>query len=157
LNDEWAVLQIPSAMGTYALALELPVRTEVSVGKLGSFLLEPGPYIYFGSARGSGGLRARIARHLRINKALRWHVDYLRPFCTPIAIWYAVSDERLECAWAQAALHLPGTQAPVRGFGSSDCRCATHLVYVFGDPAEMRKRTFSPHVQHISLRGSGRP
>ncbi len=41
-----------------------------------------------------------------------------------------VDEERKECAWAKNALGRDGVTAPRPGFGSSDCRCMTHLVHV---------------------------
>jgi len=108
------------------------------VGRLGRFQFPAGRYLYCGSARGSGGIRARVGRHLRRSKALHWHIDYLLQKGTPVRVWYAVSAERLECAWARTVLRLPGALAPVAGFGSSDCACATHLAYLpHGRPPEM--------------------
>ena len=68
----------PNAPGTYALILAADFRQESSVGRVGSLVVQPGFYAYAGSARGAGGLAARIARHLRYEKSLHWHVDYLR-------------------------------------------------------------------------------
>ncbi|MDC7789088.1 GIY-YIG nuclease family protein [Rhodoplanes sp. TEM] len=103
--------------------------------------LAPGRYLYCGSARGPGGLRARIARHLRRRKTLRWHVDRLTTRGTVIAVW-AVPDGD-ECALAGALAGLP---VPIPGFGASDCRrCPSHLfawpdgaALPFGPPAVSR-------------------
>ncbi|MER3457701.1 MAG: hypothetical protein C4309_02785, partial [Chloroflexota bacterium] len=62
-----------------------------------------------------------------------WHIDYLRPHAHLCEIWSAVSDERLECAWAQALFSLPGAQVIAPRFGASDCRCPAHLIY-FSQP-----------------------
>ena len=48
---------------------------KLTVGRLGTFLFPVGRYIYTGSAKRS--IEARIARHLRKKKTLRWHIDYL--------------------------------------------------------------------------------
>jgi HEAT repeat protein len=63
-------------------------------------------------------------------KALHWHVDYLREHAAWGGAWVHLSDKRLECDWALALRHLPGARAPVPGFGTSDCRCPTHLIQV---------------------------
>ena len=34
-----------------------------------------------------------------------------------------------ECWLTQQVLHIPGAQFLVKGFGSSDCKCISHLVY----------------------------
>lgn len=160
------VPHIPRAAGTYALLYQLPERQGFTAGKLGHCALGPGWYIYFGSARGSGGLRARIGRHLRPDKALHWHVDYLSQ-CAPLTeVWYTISEARLECAWAQAVLHLPIAQAPVPGFGSSDCSCLAHLVSI--SPATDQRplpaliqqagsQTPALETLRVTLPGSARP
>ncbi len=131
-------LELPPAAGTYVLHILLTESQEITVGRLGRFYFPAGLYLYCGSARGSGGIRARVGRHLRWSKALHWHVDYLLQQGAPTRVWYVVSAERLECAWARAMLHLPGALAPVAGFGSSDCACSTHLAYLpHGHPPAM--------------------
>jgi Uri superfamily endonuclease len=93
-------------------------------------MLSPGCYAYIGSARGPGGLRARLARHVRASKPLRWHIDYLTAAAPVIHIYYRAIPTPLECRWAQVLAGLPGATIPAPGFGSSDCRngCAAHLM-----------------------------
>ena len=120
---------LPSAPGTYALALRL--ATPVEIGIAGRRVhLPPGLYIYVGSAHGPGGLRARLGRHLRGDGRPRWHIDALRSVSEVVGWHVAVSPLRLECVWAQALASLPGAAIPVPGFGASDCRaaCPAHLV-----------------------------
>ncbi len=119
--------------GTYALILLLKHKKEITVGKLGTFAFPAGYYLYVGSALGPGGLKARLARHRR-HKKLRWHIDYLLEHAELIEVWSTVSPDRLECLWAQAAQELPGSKIPVPGFGSSDCRCSSHLVHLARKP-----------------------
>ncbi|MBN1810373.1 MAG: GIY-YIG nuclease family protein [Anaerolineae bacterium] len=102
---------------------------DICVGRLGWFHFPAGWYVYVGSARGPGGLAARLARHLRPLKPLHWHVDYLRAHASPVEIWYATGAQKRECAWARALLGLPGASVPVPRFGASDCRCSTHLIH----------------------------
>ena len=61
--------------GSYALALCLPSSRKIAVGKLGLVEFPRGHYIYFGSAL--GGLKARVARHLRSEKKLHWPANHL--------------------------------------------------------------------------------
>lgn len=119
---------LPARPGTYALILYLPKELSLPVGRLGMFDLVEGYYAYVGSARGPGGLAARIARHARGEHAMRWHIDYLRPYMQWRAVWWTESSQRLECEWARALSRLPGTTKPIPGFGASDCRCITHLL-----------------------------
>jgi Uri superfamily endonuclease len=116
--------------GTYALILNLPHPVaDICIGRLGRFHFPAGWYVYVGSARGPGGLAARLARHLRPLKPLHWHIDYLRAHAFPIEVWYVTGTRRQECAWAQAILGLPGASVPVSRFGASDCHCSTHLIH----------------------------
>jgi Uri superfamily endonuclease len=127
--------------GTYALLLKLDKQERITIGKLGTFDFPAGYYLYVGSALGPGGLRARLARHQhgsesslqsssgQTDKKLHWHIDYLLQRAQLIEVWNIASKERLECKWGEAARRLSGAQVPVRGFGSSDCRCPTHLIH----------------------------
>ena len=119
--------------GTYALILELDVDTTISVGKLGLFKFPEGYYIYIGSAL--GGLTSRVNRHLSPLKRIHWHVDYLLQSARVVDIWSISNDERLECEWSKAARGLPMAQDIVPGFGSSDCRCPSHLVHLKTKPS----------------------
>jgi Uri superfamily endonuclease len=125
---------LPERAGTYVLILHLPRLTTVDVGRLGCFHFPDGWYAYVGSARGPGGLAARISRHRRSSKPRHWHVDYLRVHAQPIAAWYAVGNQKRECAWAEALSRLPGASVPAPRFGASDCRCPAHLVYFDAPP-----------------------
>lgn len=119
-----------NAPGTYALLLRLDSPQRIQVGRLGEFPFPAGWYLYLGSARGPGGLAARLARHRRVSdKRFHWHIDYLRAVATPIEAWTVASDVRLECHWARAAATLPGATIVAPRFGASDCRCASHLYY----------------------------
>lgn len=120
--------------GTYALVLCLECTEEITVGKLGTFTFPAGYYLYVGSALGPGGLEARLARHRRRDKKLRWHIDYLLEHAQLVEVWSAASTDKLECLCAQAARELPGSEIPVPGFGSSDCRCPSHLIHLARKP-----------------------
>ena len=118
-----------SGGGTYALVLEATLDPCIRIGKLGELRVGPGFYVYVGSAFGSGGLRARIAHHRRIAARPRWHVDYLRRFVPIVEIWCARDQVRRECQWAAAMAMVPYVSIPMRGFGSSDCACFSHLFF----------------------------
>ncbi|MCS7283068.1 MAG: GIY-YIG nuclease family protein [Anaerolineae bacterium] len=120
---------IPSRLGTYILWLTLDRRTEIEVGRLGKFRFSSGVLAYVGSARGPGGLRARLARHLRVPRPLVWHIDALQTATRPIGIWFAEGKDKKECAWATALASLPGASFPALKFGASDCRCPAHLLH----------------------------
>jgi Uri superfamily endonuclease len=113
--------------GTYALVITLEAGLRLRIGKLGIYNLPPGYYVYVGSAL--GGLSSRLRRHLRSEKRLHWHVDYLLQQAIVVQILYAMGPERLECKWNATIQNLPGAKPSIPGFGSSDCRCSSHLTY----------------------------
>jgi len=113
--------------GAYLLFVELAAPRVLDIPKLGKPILAAGRYAYCGSAHGPGGLRARIGRHLRRDKAQHWHIDRLTAAGRVVRV-RAVPGGR-ECDLARELLALPGASVPVPGFGSSDCRaCPAHLV-----------------------------
>lgn len=113
--------------GVYHLIIRLERRTVIRVGRLGRVEFPEGWYVYTGSAR--GGMEARVARHRRRRKPLRWHIDYLLRRARVVEVVAIPTQERIECARNQAVLALPGARVAAPRFGSSDCRCAAHLVY----------------------------
>lgn len=120
----------PCDPGSYALHLTLAEPARLAVGRLGMFDFPAGQYLYLGSAHGPGGLRGRMAHHLRHVERPHWHIDYLRALAEVRQVWWAVGDAPLECIWSRAFNGLPGVTWPAPGFGASDCRlgCASHLV-----------------------------
>ena len=120
----------PKSCGTYALILELDQETVITVGRLGTFRFPAGYYAYVGSALGSGGLAARLARHRRQDKRTRWHIDYVLAHARIVDVRVDESGQRLECTWARALLSRPGAQIVAPRLGSSDCACPSHLVYL---------------------------
>ena len=121
---------LPDSPGTYLLIVRLDTPVTLTVGRLGTFDLLPGLYAYAGSARGAGGLRARIGRHLRKEKPLHWHIDYLTARASIVEVWLRESPERLECGWAALLRGTEGVGEPIPGFGASDCACLTHLFVI---------------------------
>ena len=113
--------------GIYHLVLHLPKPTRIRVGRLGVFTFARGWYVYTGSAM--KGLEARIARHRRRRKKLQWHVDYLLRQARILEVVTVPTRRRVECARNRKVLALPGAEVVVKGFGSSDCRCAAHLAH----------------------------
>jgi len=112
--------------GTYALILQCLSNATVQIGRWGTLDIEPGYYVYVGSAFGPGGVRARVSRHFRTAKAKRWHIDYLREFVAPVGAWYSHDARRLEHEWAQVFHDMRGVSS-IHGFGCSDCKCYSHL------------------------------
>jgi len=108
--------------GTYALIVQVPFDIEISVGTLGRRSFPAGYYVYVGSAM--GGVEKRIGRHLRREKKVRWHIDYLLMRARVVDV--IVAEGRGEC---RAARSLAKRLRPIEGFGSSDCDCSSHLFY----------------------------
>ena len=120
---------LPPYLGAYGLLIRLPRQFTGRIGALGQVTLPSDCYLYLGSAYGPGGLPARLRRHLRAEKRLHWHVDYLTTAGTAEGIF--VLPGGCECELVDHALRLPAVNAPVAGFGSSDCRrCAAHLLAI---------------------------
>lgn len=129
---------LPVTPGTYALHLHLSQSTLLCVGRLGEFTFPVGEYVYLGSAFGSGGLRARLGRHLRGDGNPHWHIDTLRAKARLRSYHFVeqaggesyLGPVPLECLWSQALASANQAHVPVPGFGASDCRagCPAHLV-----------------------------
>jgi Uri superfamily endonuclease len=110
---------------TYQLDIVLAELTRLSIGQLGAFDFPAGRYVYTGSARRN--MQARIARHLRNEKKLKWHIDYL--LASPLASIDKVTRYALpECAINQRTAGV----ILIVGFGASDCHagCGSHLKYL---------------------------
>jgi len=120
----------PSDGGTYLLLLAVQSNQELEVGRLGPCKLEAGSYVYVGSAQGPGGLAARLRRHLRADKGIHWHIDYLTVRFPVIGIVAQVGSPSHECRWVRHLLAIPDATVAIPGFGSSDCqeRCPAHLI-----------------------------
>ena len=143
--------------GTYVLWLRLPQPRTLRIGRLGNAVFAPGYYAYVGSAFGPGGVRSRLGRHLLGGDALRWHIDYLRQACHVHSAWVSHDARRLEHAWADALLALPGARPPLAGFGASDCHCDAHLAGFARRPslAAFRQRLETPRPVIEELRDPG--
>jgi Uri superfamily endonuclease len=109
---------------TYQLQIELTQPLTLAVGRFGVFDFPAGHYVYTGSAKRN--FEARIARHLRIEKTLRWHIDYLL-VAPGVRVTKVKRSRRDECALNAAT----GGRVVVAGFGASDCRagCRSHLKF----------------------------
>jgi len=99
---------------------------DIKVGRFGNISVKEGVYAYVGSAFGGGGLKSRLSRHLKTAKKCRWHIDYIRRYMKAEAIWYTTENADAEHRIADTFLSM-GADVPMKGFGSSDCKCITHL------------------------------
>lgn len=121
--------------GAYVLLIRLSKPLRLSVMSLGEPDLAAGYYLYAGSARTN--LRQRLARHQRKRKKHHWHVDYLIAGAESVRVFPIRSFLDLECAIAGDLSEL--AEAEVPGFGSSDCRCDSHLFYFSQNPFQQRR------------------
>jgi Uri superfamily endonuclease len=114
-----------SVFTTYQLKIEVAFPVTVVVGRLGEFRFPAGRYIYTGSAKAN--MEARIARHLRKEKPMRWHIDWLLA-TNGVDVVGVSRSRKAECALNQSVRG----RVIVRGFGASDCSegCHSHLRYL---------------------------
>jgi len=112
--------------GSYLLLVTLATGKDILTGKLGYIHFPKATYAYVGSAM--NGFEARLAHHLKGKKKPHWHIDYLLNEADVLEILLYPSKQREECILAQA---LATGFESIPGFGSSDCRCKSHLY--FGD------------------------
>jgi len=115
---------MPAAI-SYQLRIDVERPIRIGVGRLGRFLFPAGRYVYTGSAKRN--LDQRIARHLRKEKKLRWHIDWLLS-ASGVKIVAVKRSREAECILNQEVIGV----VVVPGFGASDCRrgCGSHLRYL---------------------------
>ncbi len=116
--------EAPSLPGAYVIAVELVETVMVTLCGRAAIDLPAGRYLYCGSAKGPGGLKARLSRHSRRGKSMRWHIDQLTERGSVVGSWIFPGGD--ECELVRRLLPLP---IPIPGFGSSDCaKCGSHLL-----------------------------
>lgn len=115
-----------SRAGAYLLLITLDAPLEFALrGRAAA--LPAGTYAYAGSARGPGGIAARVARHMRKEKKPHWHIDALTVAAAEITALAFPGGS--ECALVNQLVASGRADVPLAGFGSSDCRsCEAHLV-----------------------------
>ncbi len=110
----------------YILFIRVSQKKRIVIGSLGRIAFKKGTYLYIGRAKTN--FAARVARHYRKKKKLFWHIDYLLSQ-KGVEIKEAWASSGLkECKLAQKISLLPSSRL-IRSFGSSDCRCPSHLFY----------------------------
>ena len=119
--------------GIYALLIKLDKPRTITVGKRGEIPFSAGYYAYMGSAL--NGLESRIARHLKKEKLLHWHIDCFLQKARVEEIIYSLTEKDKECIIAS---QLVQKLEPIPHFGSSDCCCLSHL-YFCKDKHTLRK------------------
>lgn len=115
--------------GIYVLLLRVERHLRIKVGSLGILDFDEGEYVYVGSAQNN--VEKRLRRHLKKRKPLRWHIDYLttNPFVQVLKASVFSLPKPYEC---QAASIISSMRKvyPIPRFGSTDCRCRSHLFKI---------------------------
>ncbi|WP_042346633.1 GIY-YIG nuclease family protein [Bacillus massiliigorillae] len=109
----------------YAVFLTLNEDINIAIGAKGFQQFTKGDYIYIGSAKKN--ILRRVERHYKLDKPLRWHLDYLRPYCTITKIQ---SYDHPEGECSLAATFAKQGEVWIKHFGASDCKCNGHLIRV---------------------------
>ncbi|NIO21371.1 MAG: DUF123 domain-containing protein [Candidatus Aenigmarchaeota archaeon] len=108
--------------GTYVLLIKLGRSRRMKIGRLGSVSFRKGFFCYVGS--GMNSLEKRIERHLRKEKKEHWHIDRFLEKAEIYRVIY--SEGGKECELAKG---LAERFDYVKNFGSSDCKCRSHLFF----------------------------
>jgi len=109
--------------GSYILLIKLEEDKNIRIGKLGSIFFKKGYYAYIGSAL--NGINQRVNRHLKKNKKMHWHIDYLLKHSEIIKIYFKESKNKEECKISKSFINFK----QINGFGCSDCKCNSHLFF----------------------------
>jgi len=120
---------VRSECGTYIAVLKSNKAGTLQVGKFGELPVNKGYYVYIGSAFGPGGIKSRLNHHVKISSSPHWHIDYLRIETLFHKAYASYSYKHKECSWASMFAEDANSVEPLKGFGSSDCKCRTHLYY----------------------------
>jgi sugar fermentation stimulation protein A len=138
--------------GVYILVIDLEEKIDIKVGRLGHRSFSPGKYLYVGRAKKY--LNGRLRRHLRKNKKKFWHIDYLLQHAELEEIWLRRGSLD-ECQTAAMILSVcPEAACPVRGFGSSDCRCPSHLMNYSGQARALPRLRKTIEFEKAKIHGN---
>ena len=129
--------------GIYILIISLFKNAKIRIGALGEINFAKGTYAYVGSAQNN--LEKRVHRHMKKNKKLRWHIDYLttNKFARVERILSKNAPKTEEC---ETAKKLAKTELPIKFFGCSDCKCTSHLFKL--NHKEINLNTFSSFLDN---------
>ncbi|MEM3061511.1 MAG: GIY-YIG nuclease family protein [Candidatus Bathyarchaeia archaeon] len=120
--------------GVYTIVLMLEKSLRIKIGRLGLKNFREGFYAYVGSGlgRGSSSVLGRLRRHLKRGKKLFWHMDYLSSHkgVKILEVFYAETDFKMECVLNNEIWKTLRRNFFIKGFGSSDCNCESHLTWI---------------------------
>jgi len=134
----------PESSGVYLFVFDLRRECVARVGALGLGRLAAGRYGYVGSAR--RGLAARLARHARRRKPLRWHIDALARCSDPAGALAWPWREGRECRLAEALTATGMGRSAIPRFGASDCGCGGHLFALSEGDLDRLAKALSKHL-----------
>ncbi|WP_455364539.1 GIY-YIG nuclease family protein [[Eubacterium] cellulosolvens] len=122
--------------GTYIMLLRVLKDIDLKVGCLGSLHIPQGYYLYVGSAMGpwKTAYESRVKRHYQKKKKRFWHIDHLTTH-RDIAICFTelvIENRKIECEITVQLRKVFDGQILFKNFGSTDCRCGGHLIYLSG-------------------------
>ena len=117
--------------GSYLLLIKIKKPVEIKIGSLGRRRFEKGYYVYVGSAMNN--LKKRVERHMNTSESKKgrdkkyWHIDYLLSNRDVFIenVYYKESEEKEECKIARDISKF--SRVTEDKFGSSDCKCESHL------------------------------
>ena len=135
--------------GIYCLIIFLNRSQKIKIGKRVGFFTK-GYYCYVGSAKNN--LEKRIERHLRNKKKKYWHIDYFLEKSEIKNI--VVLKTSRECELSRKLENMK-EEVVLKGFGSSDCNCPSHLFRFSYNP--MKKEKFNKIFKNINKTVSSRP
>ena len=113
--------------GIYILIIDIDKNLATKTGTLGRIEFTKGLYAYVGSAQNN--LEKRVLRHLSKHKKIKWHIDYLfnNSHTRILKVFYKKANKTQEC---KTAKNINNFGSPINGFGSSDCKCKSHLFKI---------------------------
>lgn len=129
--------------GSYVLLIQLPQEQTITIGSLKAIRFPGGYYAYVGSAM--GGFKSRLRHHLKDNKKPHWHIDYLLEKASVTSLILSEATDSAECAIARA---LSSQFDSIPGFGSSDCKCQSHLFLA----ADEMESTVLAVLNHLDIK-----
>lgn len=118
--------------GTYCLVMKLDNNSDIKIGRRSAVTFPRGYYCYVGSAMNN--LEKRINRHMSERKCFHWHIDWFLEYANIMGVKKIESDKRLECFLSREIASLSGGVI-MKGLGSSDCSCETHLHFFTKNPS----------------------
>jgi len=120
------------AAGCYLLLYRNRRRFSADIGALGRRVFPRGFYVYVGS--GMRSLFSRIGYHQRKSEKRHWHLDYIKDRFSFLSDIPIVTSSNRECDLSRKILENGGIG--IDGFGSTDCRCNSHLYFFESNPLD---------------------